>query len=129
MKCPCGSELPYLKCCGRFHLGKDHPKTCLELMKARYSAFATKNVDFLIKTTHSSHKDSAIPLPKRRKELLASCVSSQFQKLEILDYNEKDSTVTFRVHVIHNGSPLSFEEKSTFAKENNEWTYLKGEVH
>ncbi len=40
MNCACGSKRDYITCCGAFITGKKHPKTALELMKSRYTAYA-----------------------------------------------------------------------------------------
>ncbi len=48
--CPCGFGEPYDQCCGRYHSGAAEPPTATALMRARYSAFALGNEDFLVRT-------------------------------------------------------------------------------
>ncbi len=124
MKCPCGSQLPYLSCCGRYHQG-DYPPTALALMKSRYSAYATKQIDYIIATTHPDHSDAQIPLAQRREQIKAFSEHTLFEKLDILAVEEGDpfSTVTFRASLKQNGKDVSFTEKSLFEKVGLRWLY------
>ena len=45
--CPCASGKPFGECCGPFLDGTRKAATAAELMRARYSAYAVGNVDFL----------------------------------------------------------------------------------
>ncbi len=130
MNCPCGSQLPYLSCCGRFHLGKDYPKTAEELMRSRYSAYAKKHIDYILKTTHPDHPDAQEPLPKRRKNLLLFSENTHFEKLEILSVEEgfPFSKVTFRATLRQNNERFQMTETSLFENKGGFWLYLKGEL-
>ena len=52
--CPCGSQLGYMKCCGLIHTNADAfaNATPEQVVRARYSAYAKRNVDFIIGSTH-----------------------------------------------------------------------------
>lgn len=122
MKCPCHSGKLYAECCAPYHLGENAP-TPLALMRSRYSAYALKNIDYIIATTHPDHPDSSAPLSQRKKQIRLFCQNTTFKGLDILD--TEGTTVTFRVHLIQNGQNLFFTEKSAFAKQNGHWLYLK----
>lgn len=124
--CRCGSGIPYLSCCGRYHRGEPAP-TALALMRSRYTAYALKNVDYIIRTLHPAHPDSKIPIPTRRKQLAAFCENTRFEKLEILavEEGEMEATVTFRAHLKQKEQDVSFTEKSLFEKVNGHWLYKK----
>lgn len=66
--CPCGSGIKYKKCCQPFHNGK-LPKTALELMKSRFSAFTFSNVAYIIKTTHIENQDFTIEIDNWKKDI------------------------------------------------------------
>src|SRR3954470_18515253 len=51
MTCPCGKGESLETCCGPIMAGKVLPDTAENLMRARYTAYATGNVDFIL----SSH--------------------------------------------------------------------------
>lgn len=67
--CPCGSSESYSRCCGRIHKDVNAYKsaTASEVVRARYSAYAKKQADFLMASTHPLHKDFDADL-KRWKE-------------------------------------------------------------
>jgi hypothetical protein len=57
--CPCGSTLPYSKCCHILHsdetaFSRAKPEA---IVRARYSAYAKREVDFIIGSTHPLNKD------------------------------------------------------------------------
>ena len=57
--CPCGSDDPYMKCCGKLHKNvrefmKAEPE---QVVRARYSAYAKREIDFIIKSTHPKNKN------------------------------------------------------------------------
>ena len=79
MECPCGEKVEYDKCCEPLHRGERTAKTAVELMRSRYSAYATKEISYIIET-HD---------PKTRKDLDESSTrawaeNSQFHELEVL---------------------------------------------
>ena len=122
--CPCESGLKYKKCCGLYHKGLQ-PKNALLLMKSRYSAFATANSKYLIKTTHPNNPDYTTDIKKWRASLDLYCREVDFLSLEIIDFTdgENEAFVTFRAKL----STGDLVEKSRFLKVNNMWLYVDGE--
>ena len=57
--CPCGSGLGYMKCCGKLHKDANTYATALpsQVVRARYSAYAKREVDFIVGSTHPLNKD------------------------------------------------------------------------
>ena len=51
MTCPCGKGESLETCCGPLISGKALPETAEDLMRSRYAAYATGNVDYIL----SSH--------------------------------------------------------------------------
>lgn len=58
--CPCGFGEPYAQCCGRFHRGEAAAPTAVALMRSRYSAFATHDADYLLRTWHPASRPPAL---------------------------------------------------------------------
>ena len=50
--CPCGTGEPLEACCGRFIDGSARPERAEELMRARYTAHTTGEMDFILATHH-----------------------------------------------------------------------------
>jgi SEC-C motif-containing protein len=131
--CPCGSAAAYATCCAPYHQGEREPADATALMRSRYAAFATKNVDYLWRTLHADHDDRARPEAQVRRELRDACSANRYLGLRVLDAQEPDSEgvarVLFAVRVFHRGRDVSFVECSAFAREEEAegWRYIGGE--
>lgn len=127
--CPCGSPLKYKKCCKVFHDNIKNPLNALELMKSRFSAYAFKQSNYIIKTTHKENQDYSENILEWEKEIEIFSSNTDFDKLEILEFikGEIESFVTFRANLFQNKNDVSFIEKSRFKKEDNIWLYVDGE--
>lgn len=120
--CPCGSGRAYGACCRPFHLGAARPGTAEALMRARYSAFAAGQADFLWRTWH----------PRTRPELVVLEPDVEWRGLEILDVvdggpADRDGVVEFRAryHDAEGGGVL--HERSRFTLRARRWMYVDGE--
>ena len=129
MNCFCGSNAPFENCCQPFIIGAKKPSTAEELMRSRYSAYATGAVEYIIKTTH----------PSTRKFHDAEYIekwaqSSVWQKLEIVAKSggaatDKKGTVEFKAYFTEaNGEPQVHHEHSTFQKELGKWFFVDGKI-
>lgn len=110
-------------------MGKQLPKTALELMRSRYCAYAKGLVEYLIQTTHPQN----VLFKNKRHEIEESILrfsqSTQFTGLDIIEVidGEKEAFVTFRAHLIQGQQDVSFQEKSRFLKEKGCWLYHSGD--
>ncbi len=127
--CPCGSHKKYKKCCALFHKGSN-PKTALELMKSRYSAFALGDAKYIIKTTHKENPEYNEDKKAWETSILDFSYGTEFKKLDIIEFIEKDDEayVTFRVQLEQNGKDVSFQERSKFYRVDEVWKYHSGDV-
>ena len=99
--CPCGSRKLFSQCCEPFHKGA-LPPTAEALMRSRYSAYANKNVDYIVETTHTGLnelylKDGGVSL---RKDAAATAEKINWEKLMVMekeDVSETEAFVTFQV--------------------------------
>ena len=126
--CPCGSSKKYKKCCKIFHDQISLPKTALELMKSRYSAFAFANANYIILTTHEKNPDFTTDLKSWKEDILDFSENTKFEKLDILDFKdgEIESFVTFKVTLWQGQKDISFVERSRFLKVDKKWLYVNG---
>lgn len=127
INCFCGNNLTYNNCCELLHNGKKSAETAEELMRSRYSAFATANGNYLINSNASKTRDvtSIAETEKWAK-------SVKWIKLEIintLNGEPGDTTgiVEFKAHYKYKIFKRSIHERSTFVIENDKWVYLNGE--
>ena len=119
MMCPCFSGKPYHECCEPYHKGSLVP-TPLALMRSRYSAYALKNADYILQTTHPD----LLKKISSKEEILQFCHETSFDGLDILDSDSEN--VTFKAHLSRDGKDISFTEKSHFKKSDGRWKYHSG---
>lgn len=124
--CPCGSQNTYSQCCGAIIEGRISAPTAERLMRSRYTAFTKADVDYLMKSWHSSTR----PLSDK-VDIKRWAKSVKWVKLEILQKEkgeEADNTgmVTFRALFMEGGKVDQIKEESIFEKENGEWVYVSG---
>ena len=117
--CVCKSSKPYKGCCEPFHLKKSFPKTPLELMRSRYSAYVLGLVDYLIETdTFSTQKDYG--------DIEAFSKGVEWIGLEVVD--AADESVTFKAYYNLGGKTQMLYEKSHFIKQDGRWKYDRGDM-
>lgn len=119
--CYCGNHLSFQECCEPYLKGIKKLATAEVLMRSRYSAYATKNADYLVATTHSSTRKNY-----NKKDILHWATTNKWEKLEVLETLE--NTVTFKAYYLDNHKLRQTHfEKSTFVLENGNWFYVDGE--
>jgi len=128
MKCPCGSGLDYSACCEPFIKGESEPETAEKLMRSRYTAYATVNVDYLHASLHPDHQADH-DLNAARKW----AADSDWLGLEILsttagDEGDETGVVEFKASYREKGKVRQLHEISRFQKVNGRWTYVDGEM-
>lgn len=128
--CPCYSQRLYKECCQPLHLGNP-AINALALMRSRYSAYALGLADYIIKTTHRQNSDYLDNHKLWKEQILSFCKSTQFVNLTILEFIDgtEEAFVTFHAELKQNAYDTSFQEKSRFMKENQQWKYVSGKVN
>ena len=120
-KCYCKSGLEFSKCCEPFLRVDDTPKSALELMRSRYSAYCIGDVNYLQATTYDhSWSDEEL------KFIQDWADNSFWQHLEIIDYS--DDMVEFKAYYIFEKKQHLHHEKSVFKKINDMYKYVDGEI-
>lgn len=100
-------------------------KTAEELMRARYHAYETCDMEF-IKESHDPDNTDGIDWAECEKWAR----ESQWLGLEILSTtkggeNDNDGIVEFKATYIENGKTIVHHERSYFVKRNGVWFYQK----
>jgi SEC-C motif-containing protein len=128
--CPCDCNTHYEQCCAQFHQGRQQPKTALELMKSRYSAYAKAQAVYIINTTHKTHQEYLDDVNVWFEHINEFIEITQFRGLNIIDYQEfeNEAYVIFQALLTQHGVNSSFTERSHFVKENGIWYYQSGEI-
>jgi SEC-C motif domain protein len=126
--CPCGSDKAFNECCEPFLNGMSNAPTAEALMRARYSAYATANIDFIERTAHSGSRADF-----NRESALKWAQESQWHGLEIVnvtDGKEEDAagSVEFIASYSQQGEKIDHHELATFRKEDGTWTFVDGRI-
>ncbi|MEO3885116.1 YchJ family metal-binding protein [Nonomuraea sp. B5E05] len=116
--CPCGLPTPYQDCCGRFHRGEAVAATAEQLMRSRFSAFATGGEAYLLRTWHPSTRPAHLGLDRKMR----------WVRLEVLESTggsvvHTEGTVRFRAHYVERGRAGEQEEHSRFVRLDGRWVY------
>lgn len=122
--CPCASGIVFENCCQPKLLGLEKAKTAEELMRARYSAFATGNIDFIMQTHH----------PEKVKEIDRQAIKdwsekSQWLGLEMVrtekgTAKDDEGIVEFIANYIQEGKTYNHHEISLFKKIDDNWYFF-----
>jgi len=117
--CPCGRRSSYDDCCGRLHRGEIQAGTAEQLMRARYSAFATQDGPYLLRSWH----------PSTRPRRIAFDPTQRWVSLELLattggDLLDADGTVEFLAHHERGTQVGVLHELSRFVRHEHRWVYL-----
>lgn len=101
-------------------------------MRARYCAYATGNVAFLIDTTHPDGPHARDDRSAWRDDLAAHCRATQFLGLTIhsheVDEENGRASVRFTARMQQADKDVGFTEHSLFLRDGRRWKYHSGEI-
>lgn len=126
--CPCGSELAYEKCCAPVISGEKPASTAEQLMRSRYSAYATGNLGFL---RDSLHPDKRSDYDERSTRKWAE--SSEWHGLEIVRTEkggpeDTEGLVEFTAIFSEEGVRREHRELASFRRQDGTWYFVEGSV-
>ena len=128
--CACCSGKVYEKCCQIYINGDSQPATAEQLMRSRYTAYATCEVQYIINTTHPSTRGEY-----NSKAIKEWATSSVWVKLEIISITKGFSTdtvgyVEFKAYYLDSkGQNCLHHEYSTFWRLDVNWFFVGGEIY
>ncbi len=126
--CPCGSAIDLTECCGPLHDGTRDAATAEALMRARYSAFATGRVEYIMNTVHPEKQDEHEPESTR-----AWATESEWLGLEIIDTqagqaDDDEGIVEFVAQYrTADGELIRHHEIASFARVEGTWFFHDGQ--
>jgi SEC-C motif-containing protein len=122
--CPCGSGNPFASCCEPVISGTRESQTAEELMRARYTAFVTGAIEFIVATTHSTTRHEVDVA-----DITDWSQNSTWQGLEIFEatpVDENQAHVSFEARFTQQGQEQHHREKSLFEREDGKWRFVTG---
>lgn len=135
--CACGSGEAYKDCCGLIH---GNPETyssanASQVVRARYSAYAKRVVDFVVESTHPENPSFEDDMQHWKDTIARDCYDDfELNKCIILEEYYEDSeevgTVKFEAHMTNRDTKerSAFVETSTFERHpgSGAWLYKSG---
>ena len=126
--CPCGSSLTYDDCCGPYIAGERPAPTAEALMRSRYTAYATRAVDYLFDTTHPRRRKHSDRESIRQWAEKTSWRGLQIHQVEGGGPDDQDGMVTFTADYTEDGEDRRHEEVARFKRENGLWCFYDGKA-
>ncbi|MDT9000514.1 YchJ family metal-binding protein [Paucibacter sp. APW11] len=125
--CPCGSALPYERCCGALHQrfaddGRLMAPSAEALMRSRYSAYVLDQLDYLRASWHASTRPATLAPNEPGLHWLGLQIKQHQQQ------DETHATVSFVARSKLGGRAHRMVETSRFVREDGQWFYLDGDV-
>ncbi|HOX25619.1 MAG TPA: YchJ family protein [Candidatus Krumholzibacteria bacterium] len=127
MDCPCGSGRQHEVCCRPIIAGEQPAPTAEALMRARYSAYALAEVDFLLESLHPDHRADHDPEGVRKW-----ATGSEWHGLEILGAelggaDDATGRVEFACEYTYEGERRRHHEHASFERHEGRWYFVSGE--
>jgi SEC-C motif-containing protein len=122
--CPCGSGAPFTDCCEPIINGVRESQTAEELMRARYAAFATGAIDFIVASTHSRTRPEIVI-----QDIREWSQTSTWQGLQIIETKtaeDEKAHVSFEARFTQAGKDQIHKEKALFEREQGKWRFVTG---
>ncbi|MCP4994806.1 MAG: hypothetical protein GY934_13645 [Gammaproteobacteria bacterium] len=124
--CPCGSDSEFDVCCGPVLSGDQQASTAESLMRARYSAFATGQVDFLTTSLHPKHRHDHDAEATRRWAAESDWLGLEVVSTEAGGEGDDAGVVEFIVTFKEKGIVKRHHELSDFKREDGCWFFVDG---
>ena len=127
-KCPCGSGKTFGECCGALISGAVKAATPEALMRARYSAYVSGDVEFLRTSGTAALQDSFDEQTSRAWSKAATWHGLEIIRTEAGGPEDDEGIVEFRALYTANGEFCNHHEVSRFVREDGEWKFDDGEL-
>ncbi len=125
IKCPCGSNETFDQCCNPYIQHKKLPETSEQLMRSRYSAYATQHFPYVL-ATYVKAQRSQLTLA----ELSADADSQKWVGLTVheVDSSFSPASVRFTAKYIVDNDLYELSEYSRFTFEDGAIRYQDGDI-
>lgn len=126
--CCCGSGVDFDQCCGAILSGLRKAETAEALMRARYAAFVTKQVEFLHQSLHPQHRQDHDIAATRRWADNAQWQGLQVLESQVSEADDSEASVEFIATYKEDGIVKPHHEISRFSKQGGDWFYVDGQL-
>lgn len=121
MLCPCGSSKLFHDCCQLYIVEELNPSTAQELMRSRFSAYATGNAQYIVNTYALIEKEK-----QSINDIEAWADECTWIALKI--HESLTNIVEFSAYYIADNKLCELRERSNFILEEDKWRYIDGNI-
>lgn len=126
-RCPCGTGDVLGECCAPILRQDRRAATAAQLMRSRFTAFATGDLEHLLRSWHPS------TVPSRAELAESLSADTRWLRLDVLDATgggpfDSAGTVEFTAIGRTAHGRFTMHEVSRFVREAGGWLYVDGEV-
>lgn len=126
--CPCGSGKTYSACCEPYLTGTQDAPTAEALMRARYTAYARGDIDFIERTHERDGRDEVSVEETRKWSQESTWLGLQILGTKKGRATDTEGTVEFVARYTSKGLKEDYHEIGEFKKVGGRWFYDKGTV-
>ncbi len=123
--CPCGTKVPFRRCCSPYISGETLAESPERLVRARYTAFTRADMKFLTRTYHPR---TVCRFNIEENQRWAE--GATWKHLEIVEASDasskEEATVEFIATYSVNGIERIHHERSIFRHEDGKWFFYDG---
>jgi SEC-C motif-containing protein len=131
-KCPCGSSKLFTDCCASFLNSPALPQTALQLMRSRYCAYVSANINYIQQTMCGQAAADFDPQDARlwAEQVIWCGLNIIDPGKQRADVDEDDVEFAARYVAYDVSGPKLFilHERSQFQKIANRWFYISGKL-
>jgi SEC-C motif-containing protein len=124
--CYCNNPASFDDCCRQIINGVKTASSAEQLMRSRYSAYCTKEAEYILNTYALSQRSM-----HSIADILEFANEVNFIKLDIIHiHNDSEyDYVEFKAHYLVGDKHYQLHEQSRFILENESWKYLDGNLY
>lgn len=129
MTCPCGSQIPFDRCCGPYLDGRETPASAVALMRSRYTAYTRQDIGYLSKTHAPETRADFDPQAAKAWAAEAKWLGLKILATEKGEPEDQQGVVEFVASYEARGDTIAHRERSRFRKaESGGWLFVSGET-
>lgn len=125
-QCPCGSQINYATCCGRYIDNQESPDTPELLMRSRYTAYSQAKIDYIQKTMQGKPLEGFNATEVADWTQKITWTGLEVVKTYMDEKNEDLGYVEFIASYQEHGKVQTIHELSQFQRQEGKWFYIDG---
>ncbi|MFC5326789.1 YchJ family protein [Bradyrhizobium oligotrophicum] len=129
MPCPCGSQLPFDRCCGPYLLGDAMPPTAEALMRSRYTAYTRDDIGYIASTLAASRRNAFDAVAAKSWATRATWLGLRIVSTARGQESDADGVVSFVATYREGGKTIEHHETSQFRRDDDgAWRFVEGDT-